>query len=238
MATNNAVNTSLSGQTGTGTFVGANTPTLITPILGTPTSGTLTTCTGLPVSTGISGLGTGVATALAANVNGTGAISLTTSPTFVTPVLGAATATSINFGGSSLANYVSEGSWTPVFTFATPGDLSVVYSTQTGAYTRIGSMIFYELVLVCTPTYTTASGAAQISGVPIAANSGLGSMLGTVTVSGGVTFVGSYVNLAIGFTAAFQLLQTISASNFNNLSTTSFATGGTYTIIGTGFYFV
>ena len=36
--------------------------TLTTPILGTPQSGTLTNCTGLPVSTGISGLGTGVAT--------------------------------------------------------------------------------------------------------------------------------------------------------------------------------
>ena len=40
--------------------------------LGTPSSGLLTSCTGLPVSTGISGLGTGVATALAINV-GTGA---------------------------------------------------------------------------------------------------------------------------------------------------------------------
>ncbi len=34
MATNNAVNTPLSGQTGTGNFVGATSPTLITPVLG------------------------------------------------------------------------------------------------------------------------------------------------------------------------------------------------------------
>ena len=40
-------------------------PTLTTPVLGTPSSGTLTNCTGLPVSTGISGLGTGIATFLA-----------------------------------------------------------------------------------------------------------------------------------------------------------------------------
>jgi hypothetical protein len=37
--------------------------------LGTPSGGTLTSCTGLPISTGVSGLGTGVATALAAATN-------------------------------------------------------------------------------------------------------------------------------------------------------------------------
>lgn len=40
-------------------------PTLTSPALGTPASGTLTNCTGLPVSTGISGLGTGMTTLLA-----------------------------------------------------------------------------------------------------------------------------------------------------------------------------
>ena len=65
MATNNSVNTSLSGQTGTGNFVGSTSPTLVTPALGTPASGTLTNCIGLPISTGVSGLGTGVATFLA-----------------------------------------------------------------------------------------------------------------------------------------------------------------------------
>lgn len=41
--------------------------------LGTPASGTATNLTGLPVSTGITGLGTGVATALALNVGSAGA---------------------------------------------------------------------------------------------------------------------------------------------------------------------
>jgi len=41
--------------------------------LGTPSSGTLTSATGLPISTGVSGLGTGIATALAVNVGTAGA---------------------------------------------------------------------------------------------------------------------------------------------------------------------
>jgi len=85
---------------------------LSAPALGTPISGTLTNCTNLPISTGVSGLGSGIATFLAtpssANLRtavsdetGTGALVFATSPTLtsptlVTPTLGVATATSIN----------------------------------------------------------------------------------------------------------------------------------------------
>lgn len=56
---------------GTDTYVGRTTTdtlsnkTFVAPALGTPASGTLTNCTGLPVSTGISGFASGIATFLA-----------------------------------------------------------------------------------------------------------------------------------------------------------------------------
>ena len=44
------------GTSGTGSFVRATSPTLVTPALGTPSSVTLTNATGLPLSTGTTGL--------------------------------------------------------------------------------------------------------------------------------------------------------------------------------------
>lgn len=60
--------------TGTGSVVLATSPTLVTPNIGTPSAGTLTNCTGLPISTGVAGLGTGVATALGTNVGSAGSV--------------------------------------------------------------------------------------------------------------------------------------------------------------------
>lgn len=55
----------ITDETGTGSAVFATSPTLVTPVLGTPSSGTLTSCTGLPISTGVSGLASNMATFLA-----------------------------------------------------------------------------------------------------------------------------------------------------------------------------
>jgi hypothetical protein len=135
--------TGTSTSTGTGSLVLSNsptlvTPTLVTPALGTPASATLTNATGLPISTGVSGLGTGVATFLAtptsANLaatvtdeTGTGALVFTNSPTLSSPTL---TSPTINTQLNYQTSYIPSPSATQILT-ATPFTTAILTQSTT-----------------------------------------------------------------------------------------------------------
>lgn len=103
-----------SAVTGSGNVVFATSPVLTTPNIGTPSFANLTSATALPISTGVAGLGTNVATFLATpssanfqntitGATGTGAVVFGTSPSLTTPALGVATGTSINVTGQLIS---------------------------------------------------------------------------------------------------------------------------------------
>jgi hypothetical protein len=148
--------TGVTTSTGSGNVVLSTSPTLVTPVLGTPTSGNLANCTfptlnqnttgtaaGLSATLAVASGGTGVTTS-----TGTGSVVLSTSPTLVTPVLG--TPTSGNF---------STGTFTwPTFNQNTTGTAAglsatlAVTSGGTGVTTSTGTG---SVVLSTSPTLVT-----------------------------------------------------------------------------------
>lgn len=60
-----------------------------------------------------------------------------------------------------------EGTWTPIFSFATPGNLAVTYNFRNAYYTKVGRLVTVSFALILTPfTWTTSAGGASIGGLP------------------------------------------------------------------------
>ena len=169
--------------------------TLTTPILGTPQSGTLTNCTELPLSTGISGLGSGVATFLAtpssANLastvtgeTGSGALVFGTSPTLITPALGTPTS-----GNISACTSTSMVMITPLLGTPTSGVLDNCTGSPTLTNVKYSGLI---AATAAAPTIASATTIAPIT--PITFISGTTAVV-TITPPSPISLGGGTITL-------------------------------------------
>jgi hypothetical protein len=139
----------------------------------------------------------------------------------------------VNGGNPVTDDQFSEGTWTPVLTFATPGNLSVTYSRQVGLFKRVGNMIhaWFEITTSAF-THTTASGNVNITGLSTSNNA-------TVLTTGEIQWSGitkaGYTDMKLNLNTSTNVL-TIRADGSGvsqtALTTTDLPTGGTYILNG------
>jgi len=135
--------TGVTSSTGSGSVVLSTSPTLVTPILGTPTSATLTNATGLPLSTGVTGTlavangGTGLSTTPA-----NGALNIGNGSGFTRTTLTAGSGITITNGSGSISIATSAGTSSGMVLIST---LSAV-GVQTLSWTGLSGSNTYLLV--------------------------------------------------------------------------------------------
>ncbi len=199
-------------------------------------SGSFTQCADISVAASGTVSGSNIPTVMVFKTMTTGgllATALTITNAQIATFAAQVSAPSITFGGSALSTYVQNTVSNPVVTFATNGDLSVSYATQSGVYTKIGTQVTYTFALTFTPTYTTSSGNLQIS-LPFPTYTPTVSAFGSVFVQSPTwpSVSGSLCIVADPNTSVVRILQSRSGTTGAAFGATNFTSGVQYIISG------
>lgn len=133
--------------------------------------------------------------------------------------------------------------WQPTLTFATVGDLSVIYGARNAYYSQVGNQVTFVININGTTTYTTASGPLRITGLPVAPNFLSGNALiwgisGFVVGSTLSTASGTKIVPGLGSSDSIISFQVVAATNVSSaqLTNTSVPSGCSFRIYISGTY--